>query len=132
MLHRADRVASLAGKLRGGGLVVYTNRSWCQDAVVVSSHCSANIELLTVKCRPFYVPRELTAVIITAVYVPPRADVKEAMTEPYNNISVHLDAFFIVAGDFNQARLTSALPKLHQHVNCNQGKKHTGLGVHKH
>lgn len=72
-MHRADRVASLTGKERGGGLAVYVNNLWCQDSVTVSVHCSPHIELLTVKCRPFYLPRELTAVIITAVYVPPSA-----------------------------------------------------------
>ena len=120
-LHRADRVASLAGKVRGGGLAVYINKSWCQDIAVVSTHCSPHAELMTVKCRPFYMPRELTAVIITAVYVPPSANVKMAMAELYNNISeqqlVHPDALFITAGDFNQASLKSVLPKFYQHVN---------------
>ncbi|KAK0141960.1 RNA-directed DNA polymerase from mobile element jockey [Merluccius polli] len=121
ILHRADRVASLTGKQRGGGLAVYINKSWCQDSVVVSTLCSSNIEFMTVKCRPFYTPRELTAVIVTAVYVPPSANCKEAMAELYTNISEtqtdHPDAFFIIAGDFNQASLKSVMPKFYQHVN---------------
>lgn len=36
MLHRADRGASLTGKLQGGGLAVYVNKVWCQDTVMVS------------------------------------------------------------------------------------------------
>lgn len=39
-LHSADRVASTLGKLREGGLSVYTNNLWCSDANTVSKHCS--------------------------------------------------------------------------------------------
>lgn len=74
------------------------------------------------KCRPFYLPRELTAVIIIAVYVPPSANVKQAMGELYNTISqlqtAHPDTFYIVAGDFNKASLKPVLPKFYLHVDC--------------
>lgn len=65
-LHRADRVAATSGKLWGGGLAVYTNNAWCCDTRMISKSCSQDVEFLTVKCQPFYLPRELTAVIITA------------------------------------------------------------------
>ena len=74
------------------------------------------------KCCPFYSPRELTAVVIVAVYVPPQANVKEAMSQLYNEINrqqtAFPDAFFAVAGDFNKASLKSVLPKFYQHVDC--------------
>lgn len=119
--YRADRIASLAGKERGGGLIDYINNLWCQDAVVVSTHCLPHLEFLTAKCRPFYIPRELTTVIITAVYVPPSANEgSHGRAILHNNISEHQkdypDAFFIVAGDFNQASLASVMPKFYQHV----------------
>lgn len=121
-LHRADRVALTSGKLRGGGLVIYTNSLWCCDVTMVSKICSSDVEFMTVKCRPFYLPRELTAIFITAVYVPPNADVKQAMGELYNTLSplqtAHPDAFHIVAGDFNKAKLKSVLPHFYQHVTC--------------
>lgn len=86
-------------------------------------------EFMTVKCRPFYLQRELTAVIITAVYVPPSANGKEAMAELYSGISEqktdHPNAFFIVARDFNQASLKSVLPRFYQHVNIvTRGRTH--------
>lgn len=88
--------------------------------MVVSTLCSSHVELLTLKCRPFYLPRELTAIIIVAVYVPPSTNM---------NISVqqmaHPDAFFIVAGDFNQAILKSVLPKFYKHVNFATRGKNT-------
>lgn len=128
-LQRADRVASTSGKLRGGGLAIYTNNSWCCDARMISKSCSPDVVLMTVKCRPFYLPRELTAIFITAVHVPPNADVKQAMGELYNTLSqlqtAHPDAFHIVAGDFNKANLKSVLPHSHQHVTCATRGKNT-------
>lgn len=112
-LHRTDRSAVLTGKQRGGGLAVYINRLWCQDSV--STSCSQNLELLTLKCQPFYLPREMTVFFfISAVYVPPSANVEEAMLELYNiseQQKEHPDAFFIVVWDFNQASLSTVLPK---------------------
>lgn len=71
---RADRSSALSCKSRGGGLGIYINNNWCNNARIVSNYCSPDIELLTVNCRPFYLPREFTVVIITAVYVPPSAN----------------------------------------------------------
>ncbi len=105
-----------------GGLCVYINNNWCKNAKSVSRYCSPDIELLTVVCRPFYLPREFTAVSITAVYVPPSANTKEAMSVLYRTISelqsIQTEGFFIVAGDFNQANMKSVLPHFHQHVDC--------------
>ncbi|KAI3370626.1 hypothetical protein L3Q82_007197 [Scortum barcoo] len=73
---------------------------------------------MTVKCRPHYLPREFTAVFVTAVYIPP--GVNEALKELHNNISSlqhkHPEAFYMVAGDFNHVNLTDTLPKFYQHV----------------
>ncbi len=60
-----------------------------------------------VKCRPFYLPREFTAIVIVAVYIPPCANAKDALRELYCAISEQQtnnpDGFFIIAGDFNHA-----------------------------
>lgn len=69
--YRADRDTTATGKTRGGGLCVYINNSWCRNTAIVSVHCSELVEVLAVRCRPFYIPREFTAVIIMAVYIPP-------------------------------------------------------------
>ena len=77
---------------------------------------------MIVNCRPFYLPREFTLVSITAVYLPPRADIKEAMKVLYRTISelqlTHTEGFFIVARDFNQANMKSFLSHFHQYVDC--------------
>ncbi len=118
---RADRDSSLSGKTRGGGLCVYINKEWCNNAAVLSKHCSSLVEFMVVKCRPFYLPREFTAIVIVAVYIPPCANAKDALRELYSAISEQQtnnpDGFFIIAGDFNHANLKTVLPKFYQHVN---------------
>jgi len=54
---RADRSADDSGKTRGGGLCIYINKAWCMDTALIKSHCSADLEYLMVKARPFYLPR---------------------------------------------------------------------------
>ncbi len=42
---------------------------------------------MVVKCRPFYLPREFTAIVIVAVYIPLCANTKDALCELYRDIS---------------------------------------------
>lgn len=67
--HRQDRSKD-SGKTRGGGLCAYVH-NFGLSSRIIHSYCSPNIEALSVMCRPFYLPRELTVVIVTAVYIPP-------------------------------------------------------------
>ncbi|KAK3528893.1 hypothetical protein QTP70_012063 [Hemibagrus guttatus] len=88
--------------------------------VLVSSYCSSLVEFVTVRCRPFYLPREFTTIFIVRMYIPPSVNTKEALCELYRAISglqnAHPDGLFITARDFNRANLKSVLPKFHQHV----------------
>ncbi|KAK0137698.1 repressor of the inhibitor of the protein kinase [Merluccius polli] len=117
---RSDRDATLSGKTRGGGLCVYISTNWCSNAELVFKHCSPLVEFMTVRCRPFYMPSEFTAVYILAVYIPPSANATDALTELYQAITelqcAHPDCLFIVAGDFNHANLKKVLPKFKQYV----------------
>ena len=119
--HRADRTSE-SGKSRGGGLCVYTNTNWCTNAVTTDTYCSPDVEYLSVRCRPFYLPREFTVIIITAVYIPPDANTKTALDSLLTAISTqqrdHPDGVYVIAGDFNKANLKTVLPKFHQHVHC--------------
>ena len=80
------------------------------------------MEYLSVRCRPFYLPREFTVIIITAVYIPPDANIKTALDSLLTAISNqqcdHPDGVYVIAGDFNKANLKTVLPKFHQHVHC--------------
>ena len=66
--------------------------------------------------------REFSSVIVTAVYIPPQADTKTAIKELHWTIckleTIHPQAPFIVAGDFNNANLRTSLPKFFQHIDC--------------
>ncbi len=72
-VHRSDRMEELTGKSRGGGVCFYINNLWCDERNIhsIKSFCSPDLEFHTLLCRPFWLPREFTAIIITAVYIPP-------------------------------------------------------------
>lgn len=54
---------------------------------IVPLTCSytPNLELLTIKCHPFFLPWELTSVIVSAIYIPLQAD-----TDPVRLITMIL------------------------------------------
>ncbi|XDV25252.1 hypothetical protein PO909_029198 [Leuciscus waleckii] len=118
-VYRADRTAD-SGKNKGGGVCIYINNDWCISVDIIRSHCSLDIEYLSLKCRPFYTPREFTAIVITAVYIPPRANVKLVLEELNEAINSQLDAYpegaVIVAGDFNHVDLKTVMPKLYTSI----------------
>ncbi|KAI4899983.1 hypothetical protein NFI96_001451 [Prochilodus magdalenae] len=118
-VHRGDRTVA-SGKNKGGGVCVFVNNRWSSDIKTVEKHCSTDLELLMVKCRPFYLPREFSAVFILAVYIPPRANSSTALGLLHDAIckqeTAHPDAVFIVAGDFNHCKLRTVFPKYHQHL----------------
>ncbi|KAK0146581.1 hypothetical protein N1851_014085 [Merluccius polli] len=121
-IHRQDRNKESTGKSRGGGVVIYLNNNWTSDSKLVSSHCSQDLEYITVKCRPFHLAREHSAVFITVVYIAPDANASIALAILHNTISAQQSkyphAVHITVGDFNQTNLKTVLPKLYQHVKC--------------
>lgn len=131
---RADRTAEDSGKTKGGGLCIYVNNSWCTDVVRIGSHCSADLEYLMIKCRPFYLPREFTLTVITAVYVPPDANARLAMEELQSAISkqltTHPEGAFIVAGDFNHSNLKTTPQIPPACLLPNQRKQYSGLSIY--
>lgn len=77
---------------------------------------------MLLKCRPFYLPREFTAVHICAVYIPPDANAKLALAQIYysinNSLVTYPGSVFIAAGDFNHTDLKTVLHKFHRNVKC--------------
>ncbi|RXN13035.1 Transposon Ty3-I Gag-Pol poly [Labeo rohita] len=124
-VHRSDRTKELTGKSRGGGVCLFINNSWCDEGNLhsIKSFCSPDLEFHMLLCRPFWLPREFTAIIITAVYIPPQANTDQALKELYGHISeqetVYPDAAFIAAGDFNKANLNTIAPRFFQHITIN-------------
>ena len=120
---RMDRTAE-AGKSKGGGVCFMINKKWCdpRNISTLSRSCSPHLEHLSIICRPFYLPREFSSIIVTAVYIPPQADTGLALSELHDalsgNINKHPDAAVIIAGDFNKANLRQVMPNFYQHVSC--------------
>ncbi len=120
---RMDRTAE-AGKTKGGGVCFFINKKWCdpRNISILSRSCSPHLEHLSIICRPFYLPREFSSTIVTAVYIPPQADSSLALSKLHDElsgyISIHPDAACIVAGDFNKANLKKVIPNFHQHISC--------------
>ncbi len=120
---RMDRSAE-AGKNKGGGVCFFINKKWCdpRNISILSRSCSPHLEHLSIICRPFYLPREFTSILVSAVYIPPQADTSVALSNLHDEISgyinKHPDAACIIAGDFNKANLKKVLPNFHQHISC--------------
>ncbi len=120
---RMDRTAE-AGKTKGGGMCFMINKKWCdpRNISILSCSCSPHLEHLSIICRPFYLPREFSSIVVTAVYIPPQAETSLALSKLHDVLSgyinKHPDAAFIIAGDFNKANLKMVIPNFHQHISC--------------
>lgn len=58
ILHRWDRNSDSEKNTRGG-LCIYVHKGWCKNSTIVDRHCSPDLELMSVRCRQFFLPREL-------------------------------------------------------------------------
>ena len=98
------------------------NQQWCTNCRIISRSCTPELETLTIICRPFYLPREIPSVILTAAYIPPEVCAKSAMSQLADIITTTEDANpgakLIISGDFNHTNLRKQLPKYYQHVTC--------------
>ncbi len=114
---RMDRTAK-------AGVCFFINKKWCdpRNISILSRSCSPHLEHLSIICRPFYLPREFSSTVVTAVYIPPQADSSLALSKLHDELSgyinIHPDAACIVAGDFNKANLKKVIPNFHQHISC--------------
>lgn len=84
-------------------------------------YCSPDLEFITVKCRPYYLPREFASIIVSNdVYIPPQVDTNKALIRLHETLGRHrsddLDA--ALTDDFNKACFQTAMPNLYQHITC--------------
>lgn len=87
-VHHKDRMDE-SGKKKGGGICFMVNSNWCdtRNITTLTHFCSPNLEFLTIKCWPHFLPREFSSVIITAVYIPPQASTETALSELYKTLN---------------------------------------------
>ena len=123
-VYRSDRTFEESKKEIGGGVAVMVNEGWCHSGniTVLRRFCSPEVEILAIKCRPHYLPRKFTSVVIVAVYIPPQACTKTALTVLHDALNSYQAsdpmAALAVAGDFNKANLKKVMPNLYQHIDC--------------
>ena len=121
---RQDRDPVNSGKKSGGGVCLYVNKQWCHPGHISEKQrvCDQNIELLAVSCRPYYLPREFSNVIVILVYIPPSANAKLAtdmIARVAHELQSHTpDALVMISGDFNHCTLSASLPSFRQFVDC--------------
>ncbi len=115
-----DRDSQVTGKKVGGDVYIYINEGWCKNYTLRASYCSEDIELLSISCRPFYLPREYGQLFIAVVYIHPRANAQAAADVIYDNISrlenVAPDAPKFILGDFNGCSIKHVLPHYYQYI----------------
>lgn len=81
---RNDRYRNITQKDDGGGVCLFINDKWCTHVKFLSKVCTKNLECLSLKCQPFYLPREFSLITITGIYIHPAADKSEALHDLTN------------------------------------------------
>ena len=119
---RSDRTTK-SGK-QTGGVCAYINDKWAHNnnIHIKKTLCTPDIELLAVSIRPYYLPREISHVIINVVYIPPEANTtvsKEIISDWLHELETsHPDSLRLVLGDFNKCTLLSSCSTYKQYVSC--------------
>lgn len=102
--HRADRTVGKGEKMEVGCVSELTTLG-----PTIEKQCCLKVEFMLLKCRPFYLPREFSAVYICAVYIPPDPNAKMTLIQLNDSINnslvAHHDCVFIAAEDFDHANL---------------------------
>ncbi len=93
---RMDRTAE-AGKTKGGGVCFMINKKWCypRSIYILSPSCSPHLGHLSIICRPFYLPREFSSIIVTAAYIPPQADTSLDLCKLHDVLSVYVNKHLV-------------------------------------
>ncbi|GAA6215221.1 A disintegrin and metalloproteinase with thrombospondin motifs 17 isoform X1 [Lates japonicus] len=116
---RSDRTTN-SGKTRGGGVCLYINDRWCNNIKAHHKASTPDLELLTVSLRPYYLPREFPAVVVSCVYIPPDANYNKAAEmlagEANSMLARYPGAPVFIMGDYNNCRLDRTLPSFQQYV----------------
>ncbi len=69
------------------------NKIWCdpRNISILSHSCLPHLEHLSLICRPFYLPREFSSIVITAAYIPPQADTSLALSKLHDELSGYIN-----------------------------------------
>ena len=114
-------------------MCLFVNNIWCTISNIkgFSRHCSSEVEYLMISCRPHYLSRKLSSIILHShlFTITNRCWHKDHTQPAVYAISkqenAHPEASLLVAGDFNAGKLKSVLPNFYQHVTCLTRGKNT-------
>lgn len=90
------------------GVTLYMSERWCNPRRVTVKErlCTPDIELLALGLRLYYLPMEITSVIVLIVYILLSADAAEAGDVILNTVSTlqmqHHSTLLYISGEFNQ------------------------------
>lgn len=79
------------------GLCFCVNESWCNNSTITGAYCSADLEYLFIKCRPFSSSMKFTYIIPVTVYA--KIVMKDSNETNSKLQTLHPDGVFIVAGE---------------------------------
>ncbi|KAM9813349.1 NACHT, LRR and PYD domains-containing protein 12-like [Neosynchiropus ocellatus] len=98
-----------------GGVCFFIKERWCSDTKILRRSCSPKLETLSIRCRPFYLPREFASIILVAVYIPPEAGASSAARQLAAHVTelenAHPHSAVLIMGDFNHVNLGKSLPR---------------------
>ena len=86
-VYRHDRNRNITLKSRSGGMCFLVNKNWSTDVQIILQGSTPNLEYITTKCRPFYLPHDSSSITLTAVYIHPHADTSTAVKDIQNTTS---------------------------------------------
>ena len=87
-LHQLDHDFAATSKRKGGGLCYLMNGTWCTNAKMLSHSCTAKLETLAIKCRPFCLPHAISSLVLVAVYIPPDTNAASAIEQLSDIITI--------------------------------------------
>mgnify|MGYP001790924634 FL=1 len=109
---RNDRQPTASGKACGGGILVYVDNKWSTNNNVIFNHTDNHCEILTIKSRPHWLPREFSSILSVSCYTPftGNSRLKHNATATAKTIATHVkelekkhpNSCIMVMGDFNQ------------------------------
>ena len=109
---RNERLPEDSGKTIGGGISIYIYKRWSTNDHIIYNHTDNHCEIMTIKCRPHWLPRKFSSIISISCYThfTGKLRLRDATAATINTISScvkevdtkYPDACILLMGDFNQ------------------------------
>ena len=109
---RNDWTLEDSRKSKGGGILVYVDRKWSTNNRIIYNYTDEDCEILSVKSRPHWLPRDFTSIISISCYArftgtscnksTTDCTVKQISSHVKKMELEHPDSCILVMGDFNQ------------------------------